>query len=166
MLEEEQTQTNESGKEVEGMTEDYLAAIQNLKQNSVSRKDYEKLEAENRKLLNAVVNGQPAPKEVPQVVIPTDKDVQDMRNELFNPNGELTNLEYATKALELREAIIAKGGRDPFLPKGKKVRLTQDDIYRANNTAETIKECIEIAKGDSAAFTNELMRRCENDAGF
>lgn len=168
MLEEEnKPQTNASGEEVEDSTDkDYLDAIKEIKQNSVDRKEYDKLKAENKKLLKAVVDGQPAKEETKQEVIPTDEDVNNIRKELLNPDGELSNLEYAQKALELRDAILKKGGRDPFLPKGRKVQITRDDIYRANNTAEVIRECIEYAKGDSKAFTNELMRRCEDDAGY
>ena len=51
-------QTSVTGTEVEDMTPDYLAAINELKQNSVDRSEYDKLKAENKKLINAVVNGQ------------------------------------------------------------------------------------------------------------
>ena len=44
--------------EVEDMTQDYIAAINELKQNSVDRNKYDELRAENKKLLQAVVNGQ------------------------------------------------------------------------------------------------------------
>ena len=54
MLEE---QINETGNQVEDSTPDYLAAIKELKQNSVDRSEYDKLKAENKKLIDAVVNG-------------------------------------------------------------------------------------------------------------
>ena len=53
----EEKQTNVSGTEVEDMTPDYLAAINELKQNSVDRSKYEELKAENKKLLDSIVNG-------------------------------------------------------------------------------------------------------------
>lgn len=56
-MNQEQKLTNETGV-VEDMTPDYLAAIQELKQNSVDRSKYEDLKAENKKLLDSIVNGQ------------------------------------------------------------------------------------------------------------
>ena len=48
---------------VDDNTQDYLAAIQELKQNSVDRSEYDRLRAENKKLIDAVVNGQPGQEE-------------------------------------------------------------------------------------------------------
>lgn len=56
-MNQDQKLTNETGA-VEDMTPDYLAAIQELKQNSVDRSKYEDLKAENKKLLDSIVNGQ------------------------------------------------------------------------------------------------------------
>ena len=47
----EEKELNVTGEKVEDMTPDYLAAINELKQNSVNREDYNKLKAENKKLL-------------------------------------------------------------------------------------------------------------------
>lgn len=48
--------TNESS-EVDDTTVDYISAIQNLKQNTVDRSKYDELRAENKKLLESIVNG-------------------------------------------------------------------------------------------------------------
>ena len=59
MLEEEkQQQINETRNDVDDNTQDYITAIKELKQNSVDRSEYDKLKAENKKLIQAVVNGQ------------------------------------------------------------------------------------------------------------
>ena len=143
---------------VEDNTQDYLAAIKELKQNSVDRSEYDKLRAENKKLIDAVVNGQPGQEE--QVVVKHSKEqIDDLRNELFNSPKELNNLEYITKAMELREALIENGEPDPFLPVGKQISPTRDDLEGAEKVAQVYKECIEYAEGDSEVFTNELMRR-------
>ena len=143
---------------VEDNTQDYLAAIKELKQNSVDRSEYDKLRAENKKLIDAVVNGQPGQEE--QVVVKHSKEqIDDLRNELFNSPRELNNLEYITKAMELREALIENGEPDPFLPVGKQISPTRDDLEGAEKVAQVYKECIEYAEGDSEVFTNELMRR-------
>lgn len=143
---------------VEDNTQDYLAAIKELKQNSVDRSEYEKLRAENKKLIDTVVNGLPGQEE--QVVVKHSKEqIDDLRNDLFNSPRELNNLEFITKTMELREALMENGEPDPFLPVGKQISPTRDDIEGAEKVAQVYKECIEYAEGDSEVFTNELMRR-------
>ena len=143
---------------VEDNTQDYLAAIKELKQNSVDRSEYDKLRAENKKLIDAVVNGQSGQEE-PVFTKHSKEQIDDLRNELFNSPRELNNLEYITKALELREALIENGKPDPFLPVGKQISPTRDDLEGAEKVAQVYKECIDYAEGDSEVFTNELMRR-------
>lgn len=143
---------------VEDNTQDYIAAIKELKQNSVDRSEYNKLRAENKRLIDAVVNGQPGQEE--QVVVKHSKEqIDDLRNDLFNSPRELNNLEFITKTMELREALMENGEPDPFLPVGKQISPTRDDIEGAEKVAQVYKECIEYAEGDSEVFTNELMRR-------
>ena len=143
---------------VEDNTQDYIKAIKDLKQNSVDRSEYEKLRAENKKLIDAVVNGMPGQEE--QVVVKHSKEqIDDLRNDLFNSPRELNNLEFITKTMELREALMENGEPDPFLPVGKQISPTRDDIEGAEKVAQVYKECIEYAEGDSEVFTNELMRR-------
>ena len=148
----EKNLTNETGV-VEDSTPDYLAAIQELKQNSVDRSEYDKLKAENKKLINAVVNGQT----IEGNEGPTSRPINEIREELFN--HEHNNLEYVKLALELREAIISEGKPDPFLPVGSQIAPTTDDVEKAEKVAQTYKECIDYADGDSKLFTQELMRR-------
>ena len=143
---------------VEDNTQDYLAAIKELKQNSVDRSEYEKLRAENKKLIDAVVNGQSGQEE-PVFTKHSKEQIDDLRNELFNSPRELNNLEYITKAMELREALMENGEPDPFLPVGKQISPTRDDLEGAEKVAQVYKECIDYAEGDSEVFTNELMRR-------
>ena len=143
---------------VEDNTQDYLAAIKELKEKSVDRSEYDKLRAENKKLIDAVVNGQPGQEE--QVVVKHSKEqIDDLRNDLFNSPRELNNLEFITKTMELREALMENGEPDPFLPVGKQISPTRDDIEGAEKVAQVYKECIDYAEGDSEVFTNELMRR-------
>ena len=154
MIEEETSVTGT----VEDNTQDYLAAIKELKEKSVDRSEYDKLRAENKKLIDAVVNGQPGQEE--QVVVKHSKEqIDELRNDLFNSPKELSNLEYITKAMELREALMENGEPDPFLPVGKQISPTRDDLEGAEKVAQVYKECIEYAEGDSEVFTNELMRR-------
>ena len=156
MLEEKELSV--TGEQVEDNTQDYLTAIKELKQNSVDRSDYDKLKAENKRLIQAVVNGQTVEGESKEEY----RDVNVIRDELFN--HEHNNLEYIKLALELRNTLIAKGETDPFLPVGSQIAPTADDAEKAEKVAQVYQECIDYADGDSALFTQELMRRTNTSA--
>ena len=145
-------QTNETGK-VEDMTQDYITAINQLKQNSVDRSEYDKLRSENKKLLDSIVNGQT----LEQTPVVEKADIAALRQAYFKQDQ--TNLEYCTNALKLRNALIENGETDPFLPFGKKIAPTNSDVEAAERVASVLKECIDYADGDSQLFTNELQRR-------
>lgn len=55
--------------------------------------------------------------------------------------------------------MISEGKPDPFLPVGKQILPTDEDIACAEKVASVLKECVNYAEGDSAVFTNELQRR-------
>ncbi|MBO7735395.1 MAG: hypothetical protein J6S67_22715 [Methanobrevibacter sp.] len=141
-----------TGEQVEDTTVDYLAAIKELKQNTVDRSEYDKLKAENKRLINEVVNGQVVDVEAK----PEHRDVNEIRDELFN--NEHSNLDYVKLALELRSALMAEGKPDPFLPMGAQIAPTPEDEAKAEKVAQVYQECIDYADGDSKLFTQELMR--------
>ena len=145
--------TNETGV-VEDMTPDYLEAIKSLKENSVDRSKYDELRAENKKLLQAVVNGQTLEVEAVQPKV----DIQELRNKLFN-NSEQTNLEYVTNVLNLRKALIESGEEDPFVPQGSQYNPTQADYEKANRVATVLQEMVDISEGDPNVFRNEYQKR-------
>lgn len=150
--------TSVSGEEMSNDSVDYIKAINEVKQNSVSREQYEKLKTERDELLDTLINGG----QVTNVMEAPTKSIQEMREELFSKEAAdkgMTNLEFVERSLELRDAIIEAGGTDPFLPVGKGIELTRDDYEAAEFTAEQFRECIDIAHGNSEVFTNELMRR-------
>lgn len=151
-------QTSVSGEEQSNDSVDYIKAINEMKQNSVSREQYEKLKNENKELLDTLINGG----QVEMIDPSTKPSIDDLRKQLFSKEAAdkgMTNLEFVTKTLELRDAIIESGGMDPFLPVGKGIEITRDDYEAAEFTAEQFRECIDIAQGNSEVFTNELMRR-------
>lgn len=136
---------------------DYIDAIKDLKQNTVSKSDYEALKADNKKLLDTLINGSNV--ESKESAKPK-YDVKQLRKDLFGDKAQdLDNLTYITKSLQLRDAIIDEGGVDPFLPTGKKIVPTTEDVQCAERVAKVFQECIDYAQGDSEAFTNELQRR-------
>ena len=138
---------------VEDNTPDYIGEIQKLRDNTVSKEDYERLREENKRLISSLANGESIgvePKAKP--------DINELRKKVFE-NEHQSNLEYWENVLNLRQALIDSGKNDPFLPYGHKIVPTTEDVECANRVAEVVKECIEYADGDSQLFTNELNRR-------
>lgn len=148
----EEKELSVTGNQVDDMTPDYLAAINELKQNSVDRQKYEELKAENKKLLDSIVNGT-------EVALPQDekKSIEELRANYLKEDQ--SNLDYISNALKLREALMAEGKPDPFLPLGEQILPTDEDIATANKVASVLQECVDYAEGDSNVFTNELQRR-------
>ena len=146
--------TSETGTQVEDMTPDYLDAIKSLKQNSVDRSKYEELRAENKKLLQAVVNGQTVEAEAVKPPV----DINELRKKVFDAE-EKTNLEYITDVLNLRKALIESGEEDPFVPQGSQYNPTQADYEKASRVAMVLQEMVDTADGDPNVFRNEYQKR-------
>jgi hypothetical protein len=140
---------------------DYIQQIEDLRANSVSKADYDKLKAEHNRAMNALINGGQMDDPKAEKV---DKDA--LRKELFSQDNGLSNLEVWQKTLTLRQAIIDDGGNDPFLPQGQKIAPTAEDVEAANRVAKVVQECIDYADGDSRIFTNELDRRTIDTASM
>ena len=138
--------------------EQYIAAIEELKANTVSRDAYNKLRNENKQLLDALVSGKEIPQEPTKAPTPTE-----LRQKLFG-GEDLSNLEYVETALALRNSLIEAGERDPFLPFGEKVDLTSEQIEMAEKVAAGLQEMVEFAEGDSGIFSAEYQRRVKDVA--
>ena len=138
--------------EIEDNKQDYIAEIQNLRETTVPKDEYNRLREENKRLISSLAKGETItqPKAKP--------DINELRKRVFD-NEHQSNLEYWGAVLELRDAVIDSGAPDPFLPQGHKVVPTTEDFECANRVATVVKECIDYADGDSQLFTNELMRR-------
>ena len=101
----------------------------------------------NKKLQNEIINGgyESSTEEKEQPV-----DIQALRNDLFTK--DLSNLDYCTKALQLRRALIEKGENDPFLPIGEKIQPTDEDIKCAEKVADGLQRMIDESNGSPDAF--------------
>ena len=140
---------------------DYIQAIADLKANTVSKDSYEKLKAENQKLLKSIINGEAIDA---SEIVNNKPDIKELRQQLFGGDTNMTNLEFVSKTLELRNALLEAGEDDPFLPKGHEVALTGADYERAERVAAVFQECVDIADGNSDLFTAELMKRTSGTA--
>ena len=157
MSEEEREQQNPEN-EPEMTANEYINQINDLKERTVSREEYERIKNDNRELAKALINGTGA--NIPGITKPENKpDLDDLRKKLFTKKSK-NDLEYFTNLLALRDGVMADGQPDPFLPINREFRATAQDEADAERIATQIKEAIEYADGDPAEFSNDLRRRC------
>lgn len=145
-MEEEVKTTNVSTDSI-SQSEMVDATLDAVKQrDDALRKLRDALEA-NKKLQNEIINGgyESSTEEKEQPV-----DIQALRNDLFTK--DLSNLDYCTKALQLRNALIEKGENDPFLPIGEKIQPTDEDIKCAEKVADGLQRMIDESNGSPDAF--------------
>ena len=137
--------------------QDYISALNEMKQNTVSKEAYNKLRADNKKLLDTIVSGQ----SLEQTEVKQEVDVDALRKELFGKSRrDLSNLEYVDKALQLRKALMEKGEQDPFVMKaGRTSSPEAEDFKKAERVASVLQECVDIADGNDSVFDNEFQRR-------
>lgn len=147
-----------SGEEVVNDSYDYISAINEMKKNTVSRESYEKLVKERNQLADAVINGSGYETEQPRETV----SIQELRNSLFSEEAcdkGMSCMEVTKRALALRNALIAAGEVDPFLPVSRSFAPTAEDREQAELAATVYQECLDIANGDATVFQSELMRR-------
>ena len=150
---EEKILTSESGQEGEATETEFdpVQAINELKKNTVSKEEYNKVKAEKDKYLKALIEGSQVADEKKEPV-----DIDELRKSLFTK--DLDNLTFAKKALELRNELIEREGVDIFVGKGNKYAPDKSDYEAAQRVADAFQSCVDIADGDSEIFTRELMR--------
>ena len=160
--EQERNDTNNENNEQE---QDYIEAIQNLKDNTVSKEQYEKLRAENKKLLNAVLNDQKAEKEEPvETVEQLQNDLRKIKSELANAQEKgMSNLEFTSKALKYREKAMKLGLQDPFVP-NTPTGPEENDFRSAERVAEVLQKCVDESKGNPATFRNLFEQAVRDDS--
>ena len=149
----ENLESQPSVKDSPDNTVDYISAINELKNNTVSKEEYEQVVNDNKKLLSALIEGGSIEQETPPV------DINQLRSDLFNSDKkDLNNLDFVTKSLQLRKAIIDGGGVDPFVPQSRQFSATSEDFDRAENVAKILQDCVDYAEGNPEVFTDQLKR--------
>ena len=166
--EEKPTPQEKSEQEPEETDKVALAkALKEARENSVSKEEYEKLKAENKRLVSEIINGEDGGDNGQHTSAPQDLDaeIKGLREYLYGPKcSELNNLQFWEKTLALRDAVIKKGDPDPFLPVGAKISPTDDDAMKAQNVADVVQQCIDESDGNSEVFTALLQSRTNNDS--
>ena len=155
---------SENESEQKGNEQDYIKAIQDLKENSVSKEDYQKLKEDNQKLIQALKDGTPNP----LVKSEERKDINELRKELFNNlEGGVPNLEMAKKLVELRKEILKDPKAfDPALPNGNGYNFNAYDEEKAQQVFDCLEHCINYAEGDNELFTQEFLRHIRDDGSI
>ena len=152
MTDEQNEQTNEY--------QTYIDEIQNLRETTVSKEQYEKKCEENRRLIQSLANGTPLPGAEQE---PPKPSIEELKKKLAD-GDQLSNLEYMKTVLDLRNSLIEKGEQDPFVPQGANVTPEATDWATAQRVADAFQSCVDYADGDSEIFTTELMRITKDSA--
>lgn len=152
----------DNNENIENGNEKYIKEIQKLKQNSVSKEEYDALVNENKTLLEALVDGKDLPNMNTEPQTDNQTRIKELRNYLYSdPDKSFEPIDYCESVLELRDLIIEEYGEqaDPFLPNGHNVDITPYDVERANAVATEMKASLELAKGNDSVFVADLMAK-------
>lgn len=134
--------------------QDYINAIKELKETTVSKELYDKKVQENKQLLDTLVQGGSIS---PETAEEAKKTSADYAKELAKPH---TNLEYAKISLKHREACIQEGHPDPYMPSGMNFRDGRpEDAGDAEAVAEMLQSCIDDCDDNPDVFLSLYQAR-------
>lgn len=140
-------------------------ALKEARENTVSKEEYEKVLAENKALVSEIINGEGSGDGQKTTPEQQKASIEELREKLYGPKcSELSNLDFWKYTLDLRDEVIKKGDPDPFLPVGTKISPTSEDVEKANNVADVVRQCIDEAGGNSEVFTALLQSRTNPDS--
>ena len=126
--------------------QDAIDIITEMRANTVSKDKYNNLKEDNEKLMRALANGETLTVEPPKTA-----NIEDLRKEYFEFESK-NDMEIAQDILALREAIIESGERDPFLPNGKGVQITPEDVRDAQAVADLLQYALDNSQGKNDLF--------------
>ena len=132
--------------------DEYIRTIEEMRRNSVSKEEYDKLRGERNSLLQSLSRGEYITTQPSR----EKKDIDELRRNLAKPDQ--TNLEYWTNAMTLRETLMEEGKPDPFIPVGRQIQASETDKASAQRVADGIMYCIEKSEGNPALFTSYLQQ--------
>ena len=143
----------------EGTEVNYIEAIKNLKASTVNKDLYDKVVAENKNLIETLVNGTTVSTET--AVAESKPSIDELKKKLFKPEKDLTNLEYIERTLAFRNALLEETGEDCFVaPNHLDPNYDVDAIHaQANKVADVLQQCVDQSDGDDGMFRARLTAR-------
>lgn len=115
---------------------------------STAREEMAKMAEDNQTMIRHILEGNDQRVDEPV-------DIQALREELYTENRKkrITNLDYVSKTLKLRKAIMDKGGNDPFMGFGTKYAGNpEQEAIQAQRVADCLQACVDEANGDPLVF--------------
>lgn len=143
---------------IEDNEKDYLAEIENLKNNTVALDQYNKILEDNKRLIQTIARNEERAIDAEKSKAKKEINLDECREKLFKQNSGLKACEYFENALNLRAGLIEKGEPDPFIPIGNRINPTAEDIETAEKVAAGFQSCLDYAEGDDSLFVQELQR--------
>lgn len=132
-------------------SQQYIDAIRDLQKNSVSRDKYNKLEAENKQLLDTLVNGGT----IEMVNVEPELSIEELsKNFLTADKTKIHSYDGFKNLLELRDKILAESGDDIFAKDN-----SYNERVKAERTAASLQQCIDDSRGDKDVFMREFNDR-------
>lgn len=127
----------------EGNEVDFVAELTKVKESMVDKTLFEKAQAENAKLKEALLKGAK-----PTIDVKTET-VEDLKKQYQDniKNGG-TDLRGFETALKLREAVINETGSDPFMSEA----LYKIDPNFGERVAEKMQDLVDSSNGDPGSF--------------
>ena len=127
---------------------DLINEVKKIRENTVPKEDFEKLQAKYKQVVKDVINGVGTKQEASDTV-----NLEEIRKNLFTDKVEdLSNRDFWKNVLALRHERLEKEGVDIFLPKGQKTRYTREDYESANKVDEVITQMLEDSEENPQLF--------------
>ena len=164
-MEEKETMENK----LETPDTNYVKIIQDLKRTTVSRDEYNRVLEDNKMLANALATTPERKEESTDdsAKVATDEEVQALRDKLYIQScGGIGNLDYIETSLDLRDAVLSRGERDPFLPTVEDYVETEEDCEDCQIRAAALRQICDYARTaptkaqQNDVFNSELKRIC------
>ena len=140
-----------------------LKEFEEYKKNSVPKERFDRLAKRNEELTHALTHNQEMEEEAQKPKEPNKDKILRLNNELYSDKRkDMTNLDYISKTLELRDAVIEEGGRDPFLPTRGVDKDSPANLAMAERVANGLAQMVEDADGNPEQFNALYQARVED----
>lgn len=152
---------NENKNEIETNEKDYLAEIENLKANTVPKEAYDKMKAENAKLIKTIATNQKIEVESKKPEMTHEQKVarhEELANSILKARGK-QNIENAKNMIEFRKLTQELYGVDPATAKVMSENPAEDTQRlheRMDKVFDTLEKCVENADGSDKIFNRNL----------